>query len=99
MMTQANTPAVATINTLLKRREEPRFFKAIWDNSKTKTRDTRKHDKHEAWGTHYPNGLVTLDNGSVFTMMGELHHLLDLKGQYEIRYVDEMEEQTEPATN
>lgn len=91
MITQANTPA-ETVKTLLKQREEPRVFVVTWDNSKTKTRDSRKNEKHEAWGTHYPNGLVTLDNGGVYTMMSELHHLLDLKGQYEIRYVDEMEE-------
>lgn len=81
----------ASIPTLAKRHAGPRLFTVKWDNSKTKTRDTRKHEKHEAFGTVYPNGLVTLDNGTIYATMSELHHLLDLKGQYEIAYLDEQE--------
>lgn len=79
----------ATKAPVVKSRLLPRLFRVLWDNSKTKTRDPRKHHKQEAYGTVYPNGLVTLDNGQVFTMMSEMHHLLDLKGRYEIIYEDE----------
>jgi hypothetical protein len=85
-------PAVAHHFPALKSRTQPRLFLLRWDNSKTRTRDPRKGNKQEAYGTVYPNGLVTLDNGQMFTMMSELHHLLDLKGSYEIVYLDEMEE-------
>jgi hypothetical protein len=85
-------PAGAQRFPVLTSRKQPRLFLLTWDNSKTRTRDPRKGDKQEAYGTVYPNGLVTLDNGQMFTMMSELHHLLDLKGSYEIVYLDEMEE-------
>lgn len=88
MITQANTSA-ETINTLIARRAQPRVFLVCWDNSKTRTRDSRKNEKHEAWGVAFPNGFVALDNGATFSMMSELHHMLDLKGSYEIKYLDE----------
>jgi len=93
MITQASTPPADTLNTLLQRRAQPRVFLVSWDNSKTRTRDTRKNEKHEAWGVVFPNGLVTLDNGYHAETMSELHHLLDLKGQYEMKYLDEIEEE------
>ena len=73
------------------RRRQPRLFVVRWDNSKTNTRDTRKYEKQEAYGTLYPNGLVTLDTGSLFAMLGEMQHTLGLKGVYEICYLDEQD--------
>ena len=82
----------AALSTLIGRRSLPRVFTVRWDNSKTRTRDTRKHEKQEAFGVVFPNGLVSLDNGSTFSMMAELHHMLDLRGTYEISYLDEQEQ-------
>jgi len=72
-------------------RKLPRLFEVRWDNSKTRTRDARKHDKQEAFGTLYTTGLVTLDNGSQFATMGELRHMLELRGEYDITFLDELE--------
>ncbi len=72
-------------------RKLPRLFEARWDNSKTRTRDTRKHDKQEAFGTLYTTWLVTLDNGSQFATMGELRHMLELRGEFDITFLDELE--------
>ena len=72
-------------------RKLPRLFEVRWDNSKTRTRDPRKNDKQEAFGTLYTTGLVTLDNGGIFATMGEMRHMLELKGEYEIVFLDEME--------
>lgn len=88
----AITPATV-VAALLARRKQPRLFFLEWDNRKTKTRDPQKHVAQEAWGTCYPNGLVTLDNGQRFESLSEMHHLLDLHGSYEIHWLDEEEEQ------
>lgn len=79
----------AVVEALLARRKQPRLFLLEWDNRKTKTRDPHKNVMQEAWGTCYPNGLVTLDNGQRFDSLSEMHHVLDLHGSYEIHWLDE----------
>ncbi|HZU01541.1 MAG TPA: hypothetical protein VFA10_17870 [Ktedonobacteraceae bacterium] len=73
-------------------RSRPRLFQLSWDNSKIRTRnphDERKLDKHMAWGTLYPNGLVTLDNGGTFETRTELEYQMELRGKYRIEFLDE----------
>ena len=86
-------PPTPTATVLGLHRRLPRLFLLRWDNSKTNTRDSRKHEKQEAYGTLYPNGLVTLDTGSVFAMLGEMQHTLGLKGELEIAYLDEQQQE------
>lgn len=84
----ATTPQ-ATVAAILERRRKPQVFFAEWNNAKTKTRDPNKNRMQEAWGTCYPNGLVTLDNGQRFESLSEMHHTMDLHGTYEIHWLDD----------
>ena len=88
-----SSPFPPTATVLGLHRRLPRLFLLRWDNSKTNTRDSRKHEKQEAYGTLYPNGLVTLDTGSVFAMLGEMQHTLGLKGKFEVAYLDEQQQE------
>ncbi|HVB73116.1 MAG TPA: hypothetical protein VNE38_06120, partial [Ktedonobacteraceae bacterium] len=51
----------------------------------------RRHDSNEAFGTQYPNGFVTLDNGASFETLGELRHFLDEHGVHSLQFLNEGE--------
>jgi len=69
----------------------PRLFCVTWTNARKNTRDLRRHDSNEAFGTQYPNGFVTLDNGASFETLGELRHFLDEHGVHSLQFLDEGE--------
>ncbi len=89
IVSQPVSTSQVAVAAILARRRTPQLFFLEWNNSKTKTRDPDKQRMQEAWGTCYPNGLVTLDNGQRFESLAEMHHLLDLHGQYTISWLEE----------
>jgi hypothetical protein len=76
--------------TGLKPRELPRCFLVKWNNSKGKGR-RRDETWHDAYGTKYPNGRVTLDFGPPYESMSELQEMLDIAGENSIAFLDEAE--------
>lgn len=73
-------------------RNLPRLFRVSWTNSRKNTRDARRYDANEAFGTQYPNGFVTLDNGASFEMLADLRRFLAEYGEYTLTYLDEQAE-------
>lgn len=74
-----------------------RLFVLRWTNTRLRIRPDERYKRHECEGTHYANGLVTLDNGSVYDTLSELQHTLELAGTHEIIYQDEQEEKEHDA--
>lgn len=78
----------ATYPPPLRKPEQPRTFLLRWNNSKLKTR-RRDESWHEAYGTRYPNGRVTLDFGPPYETMSEMVAALQAAGEYRIEWCDE----------
>lgn len=96
MIQQQSNPIVAPF-PFLSKQEAPHHFWLEYDNSKVKARSRNpwtvqeKHCKVTQWGTRYPNGYVTLDNGTCFITLDELEHWLDEKGKFFYQFVSEDE--------
>ena len=75
----------------LRKPEQPRMFLLHWNNSKLKSR-RRDETWHEAYGTRYPNGRVTLDFGPPYENMSEMETMMQQAGQYRIEWLDEKQE-------
>lgn len=81
-----------------KPRKLPRVFLLTYDASKLPIRRTShfdKHKQHEAWGTLYPNGCITLDTGAVFQGLYEVMHHFEQAGNYKIVWLEAGELQEE----
>jgi len=71
----------------------PRLFVLHWDNHKVLSKRRDKDDWHEAYGTLYPTGTVTLDNGMFYRTMGELRAAYEAMGSYRVEFLDEEKEE------
>lgn len=69
----------------------PRLFTLHWDNHKVASKRRDKDDWHEAFGTCYPTGTVTLDNGMFYRSMGEMEEKYRDMGDFRIAFLDEQE--------
>lgn len=65
----------------------PRIFTLHWDNHKVNSKRRDKDDWHEAYGTCYPTGTVTLDNGMFYKTMGELRAHYEEMGDCRVSFL------------
>ena len=70
-----------------KHRQLPRLFEIVYD-----ARHFHLKERHTLWGTQYPNGCITLENGVVFPDgITELQEHFKRAGKFEMRWVSIME--------
>lgn len=74
------------------RQPVPRNFTLYWDNHKILSKYRDKDDWNEAWGTQYPIGTVTLENGMFFRNMDEMKAHYRAMGDIRITWLDEQEQ-------
>lgn len=71
----------------------PRCFVLHWDNHKQLSRRRDKDDWHEAFGTRYPSGTVTLENGMFWRNMSEMETAYRAMGDFRVSWCDEQEDE------
>jgi len=71
----------------------PRVFVLHWDNHKILSKRRDKDDWHECYGTRYPSGAVTLENGMFYKTMSEMEAAYRAMGDCRIEWLDEQEKQ------
>lgn len=69
----------------------PRIFTLFWDNHKIHYRKRDTDDWHEAWGTLYPSGKITLENGMFYEKQSQMEAAYEAMGSYRIVFEDEKE--------
>lgn len=69
----------------------PRLFVLHWDNHKVLSKRRDKDDWHQAWGTLYPTGTVTLDNGMFYRNRDEMEAHYRAMGDMRVEWLDEKE--------
>jgi hypothetical protein len=84
-----------------KPRKLPRIFLLTYDSSKLhlhRVPSFNKHEQHEAWGTLYPNGLVTLETGVIFESLSEMRQHFEQAGNWRIQWLEAGELREEEPT-
>lgn len=71
----------------------PRIFTLLWDNHKIHYRKRDTDDWHEAWGTLYPSGKITLENGMFYEKQSQMEEAYEAMGSYRIVFEDEKEKE------
>jgi hypothetical protein len=68
----------------------PRLFILSWDNHKL-THKRRDNNWQEAWGTLYPSGKITLENGMFYDSRSQMEAAYRQAGSHRIAFLDEAE--------
>lgn len=80
---------------LLEIQEKPRLFRLHWDMSKVKVNDVSSPEQHEAFGTLYPNGRVTLDFGAPYESYSALMEWVTTIGECRVEWMNGENEKSE----
>lgn len=73
-----------------------RLFRLTWDNSRIPNLPpSTRYDPHEAQGTHYANGVVTLDIGTAWESMYDMERHFRAYGKCEVAYMDDEDGEAE----
>lgn len=70
----------------------PRVFILSWDNHKLTHKRRDNDDWHEAWGTLYPSGKITLENGMFYESRSQMEAAYRQAGSYRVKFLDEQEQ-------
>lgn len=71
--------------------QTPRLFTLHWDNHKQRGRRRDKDDWFECWGTLYPSGTITLENGMFYQTRSQMEAAYRAMGDYRLTFADEQE--------
>ncbi len=105
-MTTRPTHLDATTKTW-KRRDVPRLFSIDYNHKKIKPfirsglylaeADAARHETQTRFGTLYPNGVVTLDNGVAYRSLSEMKDMFEAMGDCsDPAFLDEQESEAQP---
>ena len=68
------------------------LFRVEWDYSKTRIQPSDERYKHrEVSGIRWSNGVITLENGAVYSNLNEMEYTIKKGGKYRIVWTHDVE--------